>query len=462
MLRMFHSMFHSIPDQELITLIALRHLLISGTHSFRSAYQPPITQPLTKNLRGSGDEGEQHEVAPDASQGRSDFSHQNLSLDHQNLEAFMRDMPPPSKRPPRPTIIVPSQDMEPIDLTSPRADDRVPFPATQPNPRIARPQSGSTHAKNVFLTWPHNDTAKEIIIHSILEHDRLKGHIEYVVVCEETHEDGEPHIHALVILDNRFRVNNKVWDEIGGKHGDYKAARDIAASITYVKKDGNWCDQGQEPLFEHNDKKDSKTQRIFDAFQKGVTFDEVIDLAGELLQADSASAITRPSSTPTHTGELDTNVKLVCDLLGTLWFCNLAYHNAGPKSTSGSTPTCSLLALYDLHNCSSGAKLSWARLASSTGWLHSVRCAGCHLGSTWTASPMTAICSFAMNSMAPIPPSLSTSSRKALLVKCQLRDPQSPRPRTSPLFFYPTTTLHHSTPPSRTDSEQHLPTASRS
>lgn len=59
------------------------------------------------------------------------------------------------------------------------------------------------NAKKFFLiTWPHCDIAKEVIADKLME----KWRIEYLVVSEEKHEDGEPHVHAFIQCIDKKKI----------------------------------------------------------------------------------------------------------------------------------------------------------------------------------------------------------------------------------------------------------------
>lgn len=75
----------------------------------------------------------------------------------------------------------------------------------------------------------------------------LKGlcpHWKYVLVCEEKHEDGSPHLHALVQLKQRKDITNPRFFDLDGYHPKIEVAKDIEGSITYIKKDGNVIEEG--------------------------------------------------------------------------------------------------------------------------------------------------------------------------------------------------------------------------
>lgn len=66
--------------------------------------------------------------------------------------------------------------------------------------------------------------------------------LECAIVAEEDHEDGTPHLHAVICLSKRWHTRNAsvVLDTITDKHGNYQAVRNFRNSVKYVAKDGHY------------------------------------------------------------------------------------------------------------------------------------------------------------------------------------------------------------------------------
>jgi hypothetical protein len=58
--------------------------------------------------------------------------------------------------------------------------------------------------------------------------------VEYLLIAQETHEDGSPHLHAFVRCTKKvgFRNQNKL--DVDGYHPNIQAAKSIAASVKYL------------------------------------------------------------------------------------------------------------------------------------------------------------------------------------------------------------------------------------
>lgn len=98
------------------------------------------------------------------------------------------------------------------------------------------------NARNIFLTYPRCHSTKE----ELLEY--LKGFdISYAVISKETHQDGTPHLHAVIGFDKKrdFR-NDRVFD-FGVHHPNIQSCRNLNQSIEYVKKDGDFIEYGNVP-----------------------------------------------------------------------------------------------------------------------------------------------------------------------------------------------------------------------
>lgn len=98
-----------------------------------------------------------------------------------------------------------------------------------------------------LLTWPQaRDLSKTLI------YDHLKGieEIEYVVICEELHEDLNVHFHAFVIFKKRLNTRRNVFtieENVCNVQVCRNTNADVSRCIAYVKEDGDWIEFGERP-----------------------------------------------------------------------------------------------------------------------------------------------------------------------------------------------------------------------
>lgn len=90
----------------------------------------------------------------------------------------------------------------------------------------------SLRATMLTLTWPQNDMNKALLMSKLLEFFDAKQ----VVVAQEFHEDGNPHLHAFVHLQRRSVIKHSLLDKIGGKHGNYQPTKSKIAWLKYLAK----------------------------------------------------------------------------------------------------------------------------------------------------------------------------------------------------------------------------------
>ncbi len=65
--------------------------------------------------------------------------------------------------------------------------------------------------------------------------------VERAVVCQEKHEDGEPHLHALIEFKARVTTRDcHYFDVLAGKHGDVAPVRNFSRQVAYVLKGGDF------------------------------------------------------------------------------------------------------------------------------------------------------------------------------------------------------------------------------
>lgn len=110
------------------------------------------------------------------------------------------------------------------------------------------------NSQSWFLTYPRLDITKEEALRLLqlkLANKPYKG----MVVCRELHQDGTPHIHAYVLLKDRYNCKVATFWDLNGHHGNYQKARDISAVSKYIKKDGDFIEDG---LIDWQEKLDAK------------------------------------------------------------------------------------------------------------------------------------------------------------------------------------------------------------
>jgi len=128
--------------------------------------------------------------------------------------------------------------------------------------------------KTFFLTWPQNDSDREVVLASCVQ---LWSHLaSYIVVATEQHSDGTPHLHAIIGFKAKQDIKNAnpVLDAITGKHGNYQAAKSAKKVLRYVCKDGAFVVWGTVPNYE-KEQKESKLDTIAKLILSGSTMADI-------------------------------------------------------------------------------------------------------------------------------------------------------------------------------------------
>jgi len=127
--------------------------------------------------------------------------------------------------------------------------------------------------KTFFLTWPRNETTKEECLANCLT---LWDDASLVVVAEEEHQSGEPHLHAIISFAKRKDMKdcNAALDALTGKHGNYQSARSLIKTLRYVCKEGNFVSHGPMPDISEKVKCQDK---IAKAILTGKLFKELVE-----------------------------------------------------------------------------------------------------------------------------------------------------------------------------------------
>lgn len=86
------------------------------------------------------------------------------------------------------------------------------------------------HSQKVFLTYPQTETTPEQVLEQL---DKIYPVSKYVIAQEE-HKDEGKHIHAYLEFEKKHNiVNEKYFDVLCDKHGNYQSVKDKNGTIRY-------------------------------------------------------------------------------------------------------------------------------------------------------------------------------------------------------------------------------------
>lgn len=94
-------------------------------------------------------------------------------------------------------------------------------------------------AKNFSLTYPQCNLSKEILFNHLQQ--MLPSHL---LVSEELHEDGSPHLHASISFSKRKNVKSPTFFDCQSHHCNIQATKNTDQWIAYCKKDGVFLECG--------------------------------------------------------------------------------------------------------------------------------------------------------------------------------------------------------------------------
>ena len=93
-------------------------------------------------------------------------------------------------------------------------------------------------AKNVFLTYPNCPLTKEIATNLLQQIPSVQG----IIVAEEQHSSGQPHLHAVVSLSTVLDTQNCRYFDLTHDgityHGNYSGCFSTSHAVSYCKKGG--------------------------------------------------------------------------------------------------------------------------------------------------------------------------------------------------------------------------------
>lgn len=95
------------------------------------------------------------------------------------------------------------------------------------------------NSKNLFLTYAQCPLEPERILARIQELERpaVIQEASFIRVVQETHEDGNFHLHALICLPRRGNFRDEAAFDVDGYHPNIQAARSIRDIHAYMSKE---------------------------------------------------------------------------------------------------------------------------------------------------------------------------------------------------------------------------------
>lgn len=101
---------------------------------------------------------------------------------------------------------------------------------------LGRSASGDyrLQTRELFLTYPRADVEKEEFAAALRE---VLPTAIWMKVAKETHQDGVPHLHVLVLLSTRLRARSARFADCLGLHGNYAAVRSFPHAAEYLSKE---------------------------------------------------------------------------------------------------------------------------------------------------------------------------------------------------------------------------------
>nr|ALF37729.1 rolling circle replication initiator protein [Beet curly top virus] len=105
-------------------------------------------------------------------------------------------------------------------------------------------------AKNFFLTYPQCSVTKEDALEQLLAIN-TPSNKKYIRICRELHENGEPHLHALIQFEGKVQIRNARYFDLQHRstskqfHCNIQGAKSSSDVKSYVSKDGDHIDWGE-------------------------------------------------------------------------------------------------------------------------------------------------------------------------------------------------------------------------
>lgn len=126
--------------------------------------------------------------------------------------------------------------------------------------------------KDFFMTYSQCDLGKEKIFNHLKQLMASKNQeINYLSVCLENHADNNGvHSHVFLQLKKYLDIQSGRFFDIDGKHPEIERARTVQGSVDYVKKDGDFIEEGtpKDKKYITKNENDKLKQIIYDEIDR--------------------------------------------------------------------------------------------------------------------------------------------------------------------------------------------------
>ena len=128
-------------------------------------------------------------------------------------------------------------------------------------PRAAEPDTKRLRAVNLGLTWPRAAFDNTYLLNVLKE--KLGDKAVYILVCQESHEEGGLHNHTCEKVRSPFNTFDARMFDFKGRHTHVEPVKNLSWWFAFCKKTSNWIEVGDCPVKESRlSKKEKKNDFI--------------------------------------------------------------------------------------------------------------------------------------------------------------------------------------------------------
>nr|AFU61935.1 replicase [Bhendi yellow vein mosaic virus] len=106
------------------------------------------------------------------------------------------------------------------------------------------------YSTKYFLTYPKSSLSKEEAL-SHIQNTHTPPNKKFIKICRELHEDGEPHLHALIQFEGKYKCQNQRYFDLVSPsrsvhfHPNIQGAKSGSDVKSYIDKDGDTLEWGE-------------------------------------------------------------------------------------------------------------------------------------------------------------------------------------------------------------------------
>lgn len=124
-----------------------------------------------------------------------------------------------------------------------------------------KPKEFRLNTAQIFLTYSQCSLEPNTILDNLKKLDKLN--IKNYIIAQESHKDGNKHIHVYLLLNSKINIRDNRYFDMGEFHPKIEGCRSWKAVIKYVTKDGSYISNYDQKVIDDIIKDNMKVGELY-------------------------------------------------------------------------------------------------------------------------------------------------------------------------------------------------------